>query len=431
MRAFINIVTQNPLYRVASANSIAMLIKVIGGFLTSKFLAIYVGAEGLALFGNLRDFMSSAQAISTLGLYNGLVKYVSEFKHNMIALTKAISTIYYLGFFSVLMVVLLVYFNSETISQTLFFTTDFSYLIQLFAAGLPLYALNLFSIGILNGFKKFRLIILLNIVGHIFGTTLMIVLIIQSKVEGALLALVLSESLIFVITLIALIYQKSFVKLLQVSFVSSKLLKKLSTFSIMALFSAFVFPIVTILVRDHITDNIGLKQAGYWEAMLRISRYYLMFVTTVLTLYILPRFSEITTKKAFRKEVFSFYKYVMPIFIIGVIIIFLLKDYIVILLYNRTFQPVTHLFLWQLLGDVFKVMSLIISLQFLAKRMFWEYMITEVASFAILYFASIFFIDIYGVKGATIAHFVNYLSYFIMVVFVFRNTLVLPSNKIE
>lgn len=423
MRSLINLVTQNPLYRVASANSIAMLIKVIGGFLTSKFLAIYVGAEGLALFGNLRDFVSSLQAVSTLGLYNGLVKYVSEFKQNVTALSKAISTIFFVGFFSVLIAVLAVYFNADWISLKLFETRNYAYIVKLLAAGLPLYGLNLFSIGILNGYKKFRLIIVLNIIGHVFGTSLMILLIIQDKVEGALLALILSESLVFLITLFALIYQRSFLSLLKVSHVSMSVLKKLSTFSIMALFSAFVLPIITLLIREHITDNIGLREAGFWEAMTRISRYYLMFVTTLLSLYILPRFSEITTNKDFKKEVMHFYKYVMPIFILGLIIIYLLRDYIVIILFNETFKAVSDLFFWQLLGDLFKVMSLIISFQFLAKRMFWEYMITEVFSFSILYIGSMCFIDLYGVEGATMAHFVSYISYFIMVVFVFRKPL--------
>ena len=71
--------------------------------------------------------------------------------------------------------------------------------------------------------------------------------------------------------------------------------------------------------------NVGYKDAGFWEAMTRISKYYLMFVSSLMALYILPRFSEIDDKKEFRKEVFDFYKAVMPILAIGLLIIYLLK----------------------------------------------------------------------------------------------------------
>ena len=62
--------------------------------------------------------------------------------------------------------------------------------------------------------------------------------------------------------------------------------------------------------------------------------------------------------------------------------------------------------------------------------MFWHYIITEVFSVAIIYFTSIYFIDIYGVKGATIAHFVSFLMYFIVILLIFSSKLfgVIPEE---
>ena len=76
----------------------------------------------------------------------------------------------------------------------------------------------------------------------------------------------------------------------------------------MALFSAIVLPLVSIEIRSYIIDNVNQQAAGFWELMTRISKYYLMFVSSLLTLYILPRLSEIDNVKEFRKEVFGFYK---------------------------------------------------------------------------------------------------------------------------
>jgi len=158
-----------------------------------------------------------------------------------------------------------------------------------------------------------------------------------------------------------------------------------------------------------------------------------MFVYSLLTLYILPRFSEIDTIKGFRKEVFGFYKTIIPIFAIGLLIIYLLRKYIVEILFTFEFEPVTDLFFWQLLGDFVKVLSIIIAYQFLAKKMFWHYIITEAFSVIILYLTSVYFIDLYGVKGANIAHFATYVMYYGVILLIFSSSLfgVLPDSVVE
>ena len=155
-----------------------------------------------------------------------------------------------------------------------------------------------------------------------------------------------------------------------------------------------------------------------------------MFISTLLTLYLLPRFAEIHTAREFRKEVFSFYKTIMPIFGLGLIIIYFLRTLIIKLVLTEEFAEVESLFFWQLLGDFIKVFSIVIAYQFLAKRMLWYYIITEAFSMLVLYSTSIYFIDLYGVKGATIAHFVDYVFYLILVLVIFRKSLFGTNDSI-
>ena len=157
----------------------------------------------------------------------------------------------------------------------------------------------------------------------------------------------------------------------------------------------------------------------------------LMFVSSLLTLYVLPRFSEINTKLEFRKEVFSFYKTIMPIFAVGLIAIYFLRHFIIAIVFSKEFQAVEALFFWQLLGDFIKVLSIVIAVQFLAKKMFWYYMITEALSVIVLYFSSVYLIDLYGVKGATMAHFITYVVYFVVILLIFSKSLFgrLPKDE--
>ncbi len=408
-------------------------MKIISGILTSKAIAVFIGAEGLALIGNLRNFTSSIQSISILGLYNGAVKYIADFKEDVLKLAKVISTVFYLGFVATILMAFLCYFFAGHINDLIFPDyNDYTYVIRIFAIVLPFYALNMFSFSIMNGFAKYKNLIVINIIGQILGLSIALILIYQKRIDGALISVAIAEALIFLITLVGIINRRSLSNLIQVKQISFGFIKKLSPYSIMALFSAIILPLVFIAIRSYIIENISYKDAGFWEAMTRISKYYLMLVTSLMTLYILPRFAEIDTVKEFRKEVFSFYKAIIPIFVLGLAIIYLLRSFIVAFVFSEEFEPVEDLFIWQLLGDLVKVLSTVIAYQFLAKKMFWHYIVTEAFLVIILYVTSIYFIKLFGVEGAVIGHLVSYLMYFGMILLIFGSSLFgVVNEKVE
>jgi PST family polysaccharide transporter len=421
------------LFKVAHLNSATIATKIIAGILTSKAIAIFIGVEGMALIGNLRNFLSGIQSFAILGLYNGFVKTIAKYKDDTIELSKTISTTYYLGFFSTMLMSLLCYYNAEFINDFLFSSNyNYAYVIQVLALALPFYALNMFCFGIMNGFSNFKMLLIINIIGQILGLLVTIYLIYIENIDGALVAAVIAPSLLFLITLVGIINRRNLMTQIKISNVSLSILKTFSPYAIMALVTAIALPFTSILIRNFIIEELGIKQAGYWEAMNRISDYYLMFVTSIMTLYIIPRFSEIDNKKEFRKEVFDFYKSVMPIFGLGLIVIYFLRPFIVTLVFSDEFQPVENLFLWQLLGDFVKVLAIVIAYQFLAKKMFAQFVIIEVFLVLMLYLTSVYLIELYGIEGAVMGHFFSYLMHFLVVLLVFSNSLfgVIPEEDL-
>lgn len=425
MKKLIEYINNKVLVKIASLQTASVLTRIIAGVLTSKAIAVFIGAEGLALIGNLRNFVGSFQNVSTLGFYKGAVKYISEFKDNSIELSKTLSTIYYTGFISTVIISFFCYFNAEWINNIIFPTyNDYAHVIRVFAIVLPFYALNMFSFSIMNGFSKYKILIIINIIGQVLSVSIALLLIYQNTIDGALISVVIAESLIFLITLVGITNRKSLVSSIKASNVSFDILKKLSPYSLMALFTAVFLPLVAIAVRSYIIENIGYKDAGFWEAMTRISSYYLMLVSSLIALYLLPRFAEINDTKAFKKEVFSFYKTIIPFLVGGLIIIYILKHYIVLAVFSAEFKPVEDLFLFQLLGDFVKILSIIIAYQFLAKKMFWHYILTEAFLIIILYITSVYFIDLFDdVKGAVVAHFVSYVMYYGIILLIFGSSL--------
>ncbi|OBQ55560.1 O-antigen translocase [Tamlana sp. s12] len=425
MKELIDYIKSKVLVKIASLQIFAVFTRIVAGLLTSKAIAVFIGAEGLALIGNLRNFVQASQTVASGGLYKGIVKYVGKFNDSTSELSKVISSVFYAGFVCTVMVCFFCYLKADWINDLVFPNyNDYAYVIKIFAIALPFYILNMFSFSIMNGFSKYKILIVINIIGQILSVSITLILIFQNKIDGALIAVVISESLIFLITLVGIINRRSLVPLIKASMFSFGYLKKMHMFVLMAIFSGVLLPLVALAIRTHIIENIGYKDAGFWEAMMRVSKYYLMFVTALITLYRLPRFSEFKEVTQFKRAVIRFYRRMIPFLVIGLFLIYLLRKYVVLVVFTDEFQPVEDLFLWQLLGDFIKVLSMVIAYQFLAKKMFWHYVLTEAFLMITLYSSSIYFINLFnGIQGAVIAHFVSYLMYFGIVLLVFRGTL--------
>lgn len=410
---------------MASLQIASVITKIIAGVLTSKAISVFVGPVGLALVGNLRNFVGAFQTIATGGFYKGAVKYISLYKDDVYKLSKTLSTVYYAGFVLTVLVSFFCYFRAEWINTIIFPTyNDYAYVIQVFAIVIPFYALNLMSFSIINGFSKYKILIVINIIGQILSVSIALLLIYQNKIDGALISVVIAESLIFLITLVGITNRRSMVPYIKASNFSVPMLEKLGSYSLMAFFSAVLLPLVAVAIRTYIIDNVGFRDAGFWEAMTRISKYYLMLISSLIGLYLLPRFAEINNTREFKKEVFSFYKTIIPVLSVGMLLIYFLKRYIVLAVFTEEFKPVEDLFFWQLLGDFVKVLSVVIAYQFLAKKMFWHYVLTEAFLVVILYTTSVYFINLIdSAKGAVIAHFVSHLMYFGIILLIFGSSL--------
>jgi PST family polysaccharide transporter len=422
------------LVKSANLNTANISIKIIAGILISKFIAIYIGPQGMALIGNLRNFSSVIQSLSISGLYKGAVKLISQFKTDTVALTKTLSTVFYFGFFTAILVSFLCYYNAEFINSLIFYTNyNYTYVIETLALVLPFYALNMFAFSIMNGFSKYKILLIINIISQVLGLLVTLLLIWQENIDGALVAVVITPALNVLITIVGIAFRQNLIASIRITHVSFSVLNKLSPYMIMALVSAIALPIVMIIIRNYLTAEIGIKEAGYWTAMTRVSDYYLMFINSLMTFYILPRFAEITTRRAFRKEVFSFYKSIMPLFVGLLIIIYFSRSLLINILFTEDFRPVEDLFGYQLVGDFLRVLSMVIAFQFLAKKMFAHYIILEVFLVVIMYISSIYLIDVFGLQGAVMGHCLSYFMHFGIILLLFSSSLfgVLADEDID
>lgn len=414
---------KNSLFKVASFNSLSVVVKLVSGFALSKSIAYFLFPQGMALTGNLRSFLISCQGFSTSGALSGVIKYTAENKNDKAVLKQIISTSFFLVLVFTLIVSLTLIIFSGFFSELIFATYKYKYAFRILALVIPLYTLNTFFLSIINGLGRYKSIIVINTIGYIVNVVTVITLLYFYNLDGAIIAIISMPSILILITLFWVEEVKMIITNISIFSVSKKYLNGLSSFVIMAVFTALTIPIVHVLVKNYIIDNIGLKEAGYWEAMLKISQYYLMFIISLFSLYLLPKLSQNNTDKGFKNIVLQFYKTILPFVFVGFILIYFLRYWIVRITLTPEFLPAQDLFFWQLVGDLFKVLSFAIAYQMQAKKMLLWYLFGELFYVSCVYFFSVYFIGKFELKGAVIGHAVSYLCYFILMLFVFRKAL--------
>lgn len=409
------------LLKTSALNGIAVLIKTATMFILNKILAIYVGPSGYAAIGQFQNFIQIITTFAGGAINTAVVKFTAEYnqsENKQRLVWKTAGSIVLT--FSIIVAFLILVFQKQ-LSTYIFKSTEYQSIFIWFAAFLIFFNLNALFLAILNGKKEILRLVIANIAGSIFSLIVTGLLAFKLGLYGALVALSINQSIVFLVTLF-LCYRSDWFK---VSYLFGKIDKELSRkfggYVLMALTSALCVPLSQILIRSYITDEFGLEYAGYWEAMIRLSGAYLMLVTTTLSVYYLPRLSELKDLKDIKEEVYTGYKFIFPLALIGALAVYILKDWIIGLLFTDSFSPMRELFLWQMIGDSLKIGSWIIGYLMLGQALTTLFIISEiVASISLLLFTYVF-TKVFGFEGVSIAYMINYAFYWIVISFlVFR-----------
>lgn len=411
------------LLKIFSLTGISTVIKLLSSYLTIKILATLVGPSGVALIGQLQNFTTALATLGSGGINNGVVKYVAEHKDSDLQIKQVVGNGFKITALLSLFIGFIICVFSVSLSEIILLDEKYYYLFIYFGIGLFFLSVNNFFVSVLNGYKEFRKFVTINIVTSILGFLFTFILVITFNVEGALIACVTYQAVIVFFTVFYIRrlnwFKKSF---LWVKW-NKKIVTQYGSYSLMALISAVSVPVTQLLIRRYLIDHYSITAAGYWESMNKISGLYLMVFTTTFSVYYLPKLSEIRIDSFLKKEIVKTYKIFTPVLIISLTAIFLLKDYIIAVLFTKDFMPVSDLFVWQLLGDLFKTLSWILAFVMVAKSMSKIYILSEIVFSVILFSLTCFFVHYNGLIGSVQAYFVTYFIYFFTMIIVFRKLL--------
>lgn len=412
------------LIKVTSANSLLVLLRMVFSLISQKALAILIGADGIAHVGNFKNIISFFEHFSILGTANGLVKYISEHKNDKQTLRNLFSTTFIFAFSASLLSFIVLFFFANKLNELIFgLSKDFEYIFKLFAFVVPFIALNAILNSLLNGLSNYKLYSKVNIFTTIVGTLLIVIFTLNWGLIGSLGAIGIIPLVHFLFIVFFSRRLLSYIDLKNISF-NLSFKKQLLSYGFMTIIVVLSINVTDIAIRNLIENEINASTAGYWTAMTSLSKIYMQFLAALFPLYILPRYSEIINNIEFRNEVKNIYKLLIPIVFLGMMAIYLLRNFIIKVVYTNEFLAMSSLFKWQLIGDFVKFIALVLSYQFLAKKQVRNYIFTEIISVLLFYGFSVYFINIYGVEGIVIAHVTRYVLYLLVVIYILRHSLI-------
>ncbi|MEG2278315.1 MAG: oligosaccharide flippase family protein, partial [Odoribacter sp.] len=146
---------QSDIIRVFSLTALSTLVKMLTGFISVKVVAIVIGPSGIALLGQLNNFSSIIMNIASLGINQGVTKFVSEHKEED-SIKIYISTAFRFVILGSLGCGIILILFHRFWSRVIMLSEAYDYVFIIFGFTVCLYAINNLFLSILNGYKAFK-----------------------------------------------------------------------------------------------------------------------------------------------------------------------------------------------------------------------------------------------------------------------------------
>lgn len=406
------------LIKTSFFTSISTAVTFISGFIVTKYVAVKIGPTGMTYVGQYQNIIAIIVMLSTLAITTGVVKYLAQHTDEKEKKEQIINTALIIILITSLFLSLCVIIAKSFLSNLVFHSSNFSDVFFLYGFFVTIIAVNTLIGAIYNGLKEIKYLTAINITGSIAGVAFTVFFAYKLQVKGVLIANNFTALVIFIVNLIILRKRKFFTLKPVFAKFNKSSAKLLFGFTAIGIVSGLVMPLSQIAIRNKIIVSFSTTEAGWWQAITKISDYYLAFITTVLSIYYLPRLSEIKTKTELRQEIINGYKIVLPVVGCMALAIWISRIWVVHIIFSKDFLPMTSLFTFQLLGDFFKMGSWLLGYILIAKAEIKLIIITEILFSISLVILSYFFINKYGIIGTTYAFCINYAFYWISMAYV-------------
>jgi len=273
--------------------------------------------------------------------------------------------------------------------------------------GITLYIIHLFLLSIILSFQEIKAYALINALGSVIVVFTVFIVAGKWSLEFTLISFISAQAAVLAFSLIYCL-RKRFVRIAKER-ITREDFKRLGEFVLMAI-SVLIFGKFTdFIIRDYAIQTYGMHQTGLWQSVVKLSDGYMMlFVNTVGIVYYPQISSMILNTDHLRQYIRGVLKIVTIVSLTGLLLIYILRNPVLMLFYNQDFIPAGNLMPMQFVGDFFCIIAYLLTYIISAQARTRTFIILQGAS-AFFYAGLVIILSsMIGIKGIPYAHAIRY-----------------------
>lgn len=377
------------------------------------------GAAGITYLSHFQNLSSIFIILPNDGVNKGVIKYLS--KQSLANQEK--TNIFYSGLFLSVLLFLgtaLFFFLFKGFFPNPFPGTENSWIfLSVFLFGLQV--LNYYFLSVILAMKNLPGYVLIHLLGNFLSLVLVVYFSFYSDYQTALIGWATGPAITSIVS-IGFLYRYGFISEIRGRISKGlKSIKNLGDYILVAL-SILIFSKITDFgIREFAILEYNPEETGYWQAVVRVSDFYIMAFLAFLNMVYYPRASELSEDKA-KLNPFArkFFFRIILILLVGLSAVYLLREQVLVLFFNQEFIRAESFFPFQLLGDFLKMHAWVLSFLLLAQARTKLFIISQGVFAGIYLVSAYYFTSQEGISGLPMAHFCRYLLYWFFLVIVYK-----------
>jgi PST family polysaccharide transporter len=408
---------------------ISTALRIVLGFFSAKVSAVYLGPPGMALVGQVNNFLQVATGAIANGASTAIVNLTAVHGSDSEHLGRLWGTAMRLVLGVAALAAVLTAVAAVRLSAWLLLTASYWPVLLLAAVAMLMAVADNVILGAMNGLKRVRLVASAGIASAIVEFCVFAGFTYLFGLWGGLLGIVIVYGTKLGVSSTVAFRSGVLAPRTLIGHFDRGIAREIGHFYPMLLAQSIALPLGQILVRNAMIRGFDLEQAGYLQATWRLSDMYVGVLTTALGLYFMAHYSALPTERergiVLRRTIGQ-----MLVFTAAAAIgIYLLRDLIIRVVLTRRFAPMADLLPFQLLGDVFKMVDYPLQMALVSQRRVRAYIVQAVggpASYVVLTYV---WRPVLGLQAAPAAYAASYVLALVVLLTALRATLGISSPK--
>lgn len=387
---------------------LSVLVRAFSALGINKLLALYYGPNGITLYAHFQNLLSIITTVPNGGVNIGAITLLASHKASSVPYQRYFLAALLLNLVCFVVALGLIFLFPGYYLQVFRSELALLHWTLIFALGSLLLTLNLYLLAVLLARRELKWYVLGVSVMSVGGLAAVYAVSGKWAMPELLLLLFAAQPATFLLVLPALYFRKMLPGFTKIP-IPATVYRDLWKYILMALSAVACLKLTDFFIRDFVISRYNLYQTGLWQAVVRVSEQYSNVYTSVIGMVIYPRMAALVGEpEQLRKYVRNTFYLVLPALALALLLVYLFRNWVLLLLFDEVFVQASYLFKYQLLGDFCWMASMLLTNLLVVRAQVKLYIGWQICS-ALVYIALVFLlIGPLGLAGVTLAHALRY-----------------------